>query len=91
MTRLNLILLLVVVLSALALVNSRHQSRKLFTELEREKNLARQYEVEWGQLQLEQSTLTMPGRIERVARETLQLQVPAANQMIAVAGRGVEP
>lgn len=91
MTRLNLALLVLVVLSAIALVNSRHQSRKLFTELEREKNLARQYEVEWGQLQLEQSTLTMPGRIERVAREALQLQAPTPNQVIAVVGRGVQP
>jgi len=83
MTRLNLLLLALLVASALALVGSRHQARKLFIELERGQNLAQQYKVEWDQLQLEQSTWAMPGRIEKLARERLQL-VPATAQRIQI-------
>ncbi|MBI3148276.1 MAG: cell division protein FtsL [Betaproteobacteria bacterium] len=88
MTRLNLFLLALLVASALALVTSRHQSRKLFIEIERGQNLAQQYKVEWDQLQLEQSTWAMPGRIEKVAREKLQLVPPAANRIQVIAGAG---
>ena len=47
---------------ALSLVTSRHQSRKLFVELEREQAATRSYDVEYGQLQIEQSTWAMPAR-----------------------------
>jgi cell division protein FtsL len=90
-TRLNLFLLALLVASALALVTSRHQSRKLFIEIERGQNLAQQYKVEWDQLQLEQSTWAMPGRIEKVAREKLQLVPPAANRIQVIAGAGGRP
>ncbi len=88
MTRLNLVLLALLVASALALVTYRHQSRKLFIELERGQNLARQYQVEWDQLQLEQSTWAMPGRIEKLAREKLRLETPPTEriQVLAIPG-----
>jgi cell division protein FtsL len=34
--------------------------------------------VEWGRLQLEQSTLIMHGRIEHIAKEHLKMMAPAA-------------
>ena len=74
MTRANLLLLAILVGCALSLVASRHQARKLFVELEREQSRARAYEVEYGQLQLEQSTWSMPARVEKIAREALKLQ-----------------
>jgi cell division protein FtsL len=74
MVKVNLALLAVLVVCALSLVTSRHQARKLFVELEREQTLARGYEVEYGQLQLEQSTWGMPARVERIAREQLHMQ-----------------
>jgi cell division protein FtsL len=64
MTRLNVVLLVALVVCALSLVTSRHQSRKLFVDLEREQALTRNYDVEHGQLQIEQSTWAMPARIE---------------------------
>jgi cell division protein FtsL len=78
MVKLNLLLLALLVVCALSLVTSRHQARKLFVELEREQALARGYEVEYGQLQLEQSTWSMPARVEKIAREQLRLQPPDA-------------
>jgi len=78
MTRINLVLLALLLVCALSLVTSRHQSRRLFVELERAQAAARNYDTEHGQLQLEQSTWGMPARIERVARETLRMQLPTS-------------
>ena len=76
MTRVNFILLAVVALCATGLVTSQHNARKLFTQLEKEQERARQLDVEWGQLQLEQSTWAMHGRVERVARQALHMGAP---------------
>lgn len=80
MTKVNLVLLAVLVLCALSLVSSRHQSRRLFVELERAQAEARAFETEFGQLQLEQSTWGMPARVEKVAREQLRMQLPTATR-----------
>jgi cell division protein FtsL len=84
MVRLNLIMLLIAVACALSTVTSNHRARKLFTELEREQNRMRELEVEWGQLQLEQSTWAAHARVEKIARERLGMKMPAANQTISV-------
>ncbi len=81
MARLNVMLLVVLVACALSLVTSRHQSRKLFVELEREQAQARHYDIEYGQLQIEQSTWAMPARVEKIAREQLRMQLPSASRV----------
>ncbi|MBK7744319.1 MAG: cell division protein FtsL [Betaproteobacteria bacterium] len=85
MVRLNLFLLAVLIVCALSLVSSRHQARKLFVELEREQSRERSYETEYGQLQLEQSTWSMPARVEKIAREQLRLQLPPQGRVEIVA------
>ncbi len=70
------VLLILVIMGALSVVTSQHQSRKLFIALQQEKEHAHQMEVEWGQLQLEQSTLANPARVERIATRQLQMQLP---------------
>jgi cell division protein FtsL len=80
LARINLILLLVLTACALGLVTSQHQARKLFAELEREQERAKQLDVEWGQLQLEQSTWAMHARVEKIARERLRMSVPDAKR-----------
>jgi cell division protein FtsL len=80
-TRINLLLLTALVVCALSLVTSRHQARKLFVDLEREQALSRGYEVEFGQLQIEQSTWAMPARIEKIGREQLHMQLPATGRI----------
>ncbi|CAG0948598.1 hypothetical protein BURK1_00045 [Burkholderiales bacterium] len=84
MTRVNLLLLAVLAACAISLVTTRHQARSLFVELEREQSRARAYEVEHGQLQLEQSTWSMPARVEKFAREQLHMQVPGAGRVEVV-------
>ena len=76
MARINLVLLLLLTACALGLVTSQHKARKLFSELEREQERAKQLDVEWGQLQLEQSTWAMHARVEKIARERLRMSVP---------------
>ena len=78
MTRLNLLLLAIVLACSLALVTSQHQARKLYTELTREQELANQLEIEYGQLQLELSTWATHARIEKIATRDLQLRTPVA-------------
>jgi len=84
MTRVNVVLLVVLVSCALSLVTSRHQARRLFVELTREQDQARQYEVEYGQLSLEQSTWGMSARVEKIARDALHMQLPASNRVEVV-------
>jgi cell division protein FtsL len=84
--RLNLLLLSVLIACALSLVTSRHQARKFFVELEREQAQSRGYEVEYGQLQLEQSTWATPARIEKIAREQLHMRLPSSGQVEVIAG-----
>lgn len=76
MARLNLLLILILLVTALIVVNSNHQARKLFTELEKEQQRTRALEDEWGQLQLEQSTWAAHVRIEKIAREKLGMKPP---------------
>ena len=80
-TRLNLLLLLLAIVCALSVVTSQHKARKYFVELQNEKDKAQQMEVEWGQLQLEQSTLALPARVEKIASRQLQMQMPQGKQI----------
>lgn len=84
MTRLNLILFFALMFSGLGLVNAQHKSRKLYIELEQMSQAARQYEQEYGQLQLEQSTWAMHSRIELIAAQQLKMQVPDAKRIQVV-------
>lgn len=81
MFKLNILLMLVLIACALGVVTSQHTARKLFMALENEKEIERKLDVEWGRLQLEQSTLIMHGRIERIAREHLNMTVPVASSI----------
>lgn len=61
------------VLCALALVNAQYRVRQLFIELERAQSVARQLDIDWAQLQLDQSTLGKNARIEALARRELDM------------------
>ena len=84
MVRVNILLLAVVVGCALSVVSSSHRARKLFTELEAAQKRMRELEIEWGQLQLEQSTMAAHVRVEKVARERLGMRQPLPGQILAI-------
>ncbi len=85
MIRLNFILAAVALAGALGLVTSQHQARKFYIELQQQQDRAKQYQVEWGRLQLEQGTWAMHSRIERIATRHLQMRVPEADRIQRVA------
>ncbi|MGL1832397.1 cell division protein FtsL [Rhodocyclaceae bacterium SMB388] len=86
MIRADAFLVSIAVASALGVVAAQHQARKLFSELEREQARAHELEVEWGQLQLEQSTWAALARVEATARQSLGLTEPAPGRIIVVEG-----
>lgn len=72
---------MIVIVCALGVVTSQHKARKLFMELERTQEQTRQLAVEWGQLQLEQSTWAMRARVEKIATKKLLMKVPDISQV----------
>lgn len=74
----------VCVLSALALVYTKHESRKLFVELETLTHERDELNIEWGQLQIEQSTWATHARIEQVATDDLSLVRPVASEIYVI-------
>lgn len=70
--------------SALALIYTKHESRKLFIELEQLTSERDELNIEWGQLQIEQSTWATHARIEKVAIEELSLARPATSEIFVI-------
>lgn len=78
------LLALLLLLSAVALVYVQHHHRALYVELQSLERERDSLEVEWGKLQLEQSTWATHERIESLARERLGLRVPPINETVLV-------
>lgn len=76
MIKLNIFLFIVLVICGLGIVTARYESRKLFMEQEEAQQLTEQLEIEWNQLRLEQTTLAMPARVEKIARKELGMTMP---------------
>ena len=91
MTRVNTLLLVLLVACALAVVTSQHQARKLFIDLEAEQAAAKRLEEEFTQLQLEQSTWATNKRIEAVASRSLGMRVPDATTTVVVTLEAEKP
>ncbi len=70
--------------SAILLIYSKHQSRKLFVELQQLNYQVDALNTEWSQLQLEQSAWSGHGRIERIARNRLSMVMPKAGDVVFV-------
>ncbi len=78
MTRINLVLLVLLVACSLSVVTSQHRARKTFMELLRQQDIAAAHVVEFDRLRLEQRTWAVHSRIEEVARLNLKMQAPEA-------------
>ncbi len=84
MTRLNLVLLIAVLASALYLVRTQYESRRLYVELEKAQAERRKLEVENERLQLEKRAQATPLRVEKIAKDKLQMRTatPAITQYV---------
>ena len=81
---LTIVFAIVCVMSAMALVFTKHESRKLFVELESLTTERDELNIEWGQLQIEQSTWATHARIEKVATEELSLVRPEPSEIYVI-------
>ncbi|MDD5319283.1 MAG: cell division protein FtsL [Methylococcales bacterium] len=75
---------IVLLLSALAVIYSKYYSRLIFLEIQKQERALDQYEVEWGQMQLELMMLAEQNRVELVAREQLKLVMPLREKIIYI-------
>lgn len=74
-----------VMASALAAVYAKHQSRKLFVQLQALVVERDRLEMDWGRLQIEQSTQSSHARVEQIARERMTMRNPAPAEIELVA------
>ncbi len=74
MTRLNLVLLLAVLASSLYLVSVQYDSRRLFSDLDKARSEARRLDADNERLQVEKRAQATPLRVERLAKEQLQMR-----------------
>ena len=74
MTRLSLFLLLAVLASALVLVHSQYETRRLFMALESANKEAKRLKVDHDRLQVERRAQATPLRVEQIARQQLQMR-----------------
>ena len=77
-----------VVVSSVWVIKAKHQARQLFVELEALNRERDRLQIDWGRLQLEQSTWGTHPRIESLALERLNLASPRPEQVIVVAEPG---
>jgi len=75
---------LLVMASAVGVIFSKHESRKLFVQLQTLQKERDQMDIEWGRMQLEQSTWATHGRIEGLARKKLDMTIPRAENVMII-------
>ena len=93
MTRLNLVLLAAVLVSALYLVHTQYESRRLFAEIDRAASETRKIELENERLQLEKRAQATPLRVEKLAQQQLHMHgaTPAITQYVTQSGAASVP
>lgn len=77
-------LTLLALVSAFAVIETKHESRKRFVELqvlEKERN---RMNVEWGRLQLEQGTWATHSRVEQIANKKLHMKMPEPESIVII-------
>ena len=85
MTRLNVLLLVGLIFSAIYLVRVSHESRRLFAELDRARSEERLLDNEFERLKFDKQSQATPLRVEKTARDKLAMRTatPAVTQYIS--------
>jgi cell division protein FtsL len=88
MTRVSLILLLATVVSALWLVHSHYESRRMFMDMESARKEAKRIEVDHDRMEVERRAQATPLRVEQIARQQLNMRTasPAITQYVNAQG-----
>lgn len=87
--KINVVLTVLLVGCALSVVNARYQRNHLVNDIEKLATQQRQLDIDWAQLQLDQSTLGKNERIEQIARNDLGMAPlsPARTQYLTEGGK----
>jgi len=75
------VLWVAVLASSLGVIYAKQEARNRFNELQKLTRARDDLDIEWGQLQLEQSTWATHGRVEQVARDDLRMVIPQASDL----------
>lgn len=67
---------LLLFVSAIGVIFSKHQTRMTFIELQRLEAERDRLDIEWGQLKIQQSYSATPGHVEQVAYAELKMLTP---------------
>ena len=85
MTRILLAVLVVAnVITAIGVVNARHEHRQLFVQLTRLERARDELNIDFGRLQLEQATWAEANRIDQVARTRLGMIFPETADIVVI-------
>jgi cell division protein FtsL len=92
-TRINVLLLLALLASALYLVRVSYESRRLFAELDKAQSEERALDNDSERLKTELRSKATPLRVERTARDRLGMRVatPATTQYVQMAAGASAP
>lgn len=71
--------------SALAIVFTKHLTRQAYIEISINQRLIDELGVQWSQLQIEESTFSEYGLIEREARDRLGMRFPGLDGSVVIA------
>lgn len=80
----NWLLLISVLISGIGVAYAKYMSRKHFVELESLRAERERIDIEWGRLQLEQSSYATHGRVEKTARSRLGMRIPTADEVVVI-------
>ena len=72
------------VASALWWIYTLHESRSLFLQLEQLSEQRDEAMAEWSRLQIEQATFADASRVERIARERLDMTSPKQLEILVI-------
>ena len=89
MARLNALLLVLAIVSALGVITSQHKARRLFAEIDAEQAQAKRLDDEWTQLQLEQGTWATHKRVQALAASQLGMRFADPTTTVIVDAAGV--
>ncbi|MCU7805513.1 MAG: cell division protein FtsL [Candidatus Thiodiazotropha sp. (ex Lucinoma borealis)] len=78
------LLVVAVLTSAVAVVYSKYLSRKHFVALQEIQAEQERIGIEWGRLQLEESTLATHSEVEKKARDRLKMHLPNFNEIVVI-------
>lgn len=91
MTKVNFLALFLALLcgfSAVAVVYSKHLSREAYAGISRYQRQIDGLDVQWSQLQLEESTFSEHGRVERAAQKSLGMSLPGLEGSVMIVRKG---